>query len=99
VVIIHPGSGFLRIGKASDVNTITVPAVVARKMRQPIAASDPVKRIARSAKNDNSSKDIGEQEDKMDVEQEQQPDTVIITFLRIRDTPKPMHSLFFVPFS
>ncbi|KIK08875.1 hypothetical protein K443DRAFT_655462 [Laccaria amethystina LaAM-08-1] len=31
VLVIHPGSCYLRIGKASDVNPVTVPAVVARK--------------------------------------------------------------------
>lgn len=31
VLVIHPGSCYLRIGKASDVNPVTIPAVVARK--------------------------------------------------------------------
>lgn len=31
VLVIHPGSCYLRVGKASDVNPVTIPAVVARK--------------------------------------------------------------------
>ncbi|KAF9650794.1 actin-like ATPase domain-containing protein [Thelephora ganbajun] len=33
VIVIHPGSRFTRIGRACDVNPITVPNVVARKLR------------------------------------------------------------------
>ena len=33
VIVIHPGSRFTRIGKACDINPVTVPSVVARKMR------------------------------------------------------------------
>ncbi|KAJ6619839.1 hypothetical protein B0H10DRAFT_2163691 [Mycena sp. CBHHK59/15] len=35
IIVIHPGSRFLRIGKASDVFPIAVPNVVARKIRPP----------------------------------------------------------------
>ena len=33
MIVIHPGSRFTRIGRACDVNPITVPSVVARKLR------------------------------------------------------------------
>lgn len=33
MIVIHPGSKFTRIGRACDVNPVTVPSVVARKLR------------------------------------------------------------------
>ena len=33
MIVIHPGSRFTRIGRACDVNPVTVPSVVARKLR------------------------------------------------------------------
>ena len=33
MIVIHPGSRFTRIGRACDVNPVTVPSVVARKVR------------------------------------------------------------------
>lgn len=33
VIVIHPGSRYLRIGKASDVVPVSIPCVVARKCR------------------------------------------------------------------
>ncbi|KAH9990563.1 actin-related protein [Russula vinacea] len=49
VVVIHPGSRFLRVGRASDVTPVTVPNVIARKT---INAPTPtfVKRISRPRK-------------------------------------------------
>ena len=38
--MIHPGSRFLRIGRASDVTPLTIPNVIARKHTPPIP--DPV---------------------------------------------------------
>ena len=37
VLVIQPGSRFVRIGRASDVAPITVPHVLARKAREPPA--------------------------------------------------------------
>ena len=42
VIVIHPGSRFIRIGKASDVNPVTVPCVVARKYKTPFVAQERV---------------------------------------------------------
>jgi hypothetical protein len=42
VIVIHPGSRYMRIGRASDVNPITVPCVVARKSGIPLK---PTKRV------------------------------------------------------
>ncbi|KAF9561207.1 actin-related protein [Agrocybe pediades] len=39
VIVIHPGSRFIRIGRASDVNPVSVPCVVARKSKTPITAT------------------------------------------------------------
>lgn len=33
MIVIHPGSRFTRVGRACDVNPVTVPSVVARKLR------------------------------------------------------------------
>ena len=33
VIVIHPGSRFTRIGRACDINPVTVPTVIARKSR------------------------------------------------------------------
>ncbi|KAJ7170507.1 hypothetical protein C8R43DRAFT_981998 [Mycena crocata] len=41
IIVIHPGSRSLRIGKASDVFPIAVPNVVARKIRAPAGAPPP----------------------------------------------------------
>uniref|UniRef100_A0A0W0G785 Uncharacterized protein n=1 Tax=Moniliophthora roreri TaxID=221103 RepID=A0A0W0G785_MONRR len=50
VLVIHPGSRFLRIGRASDVNPVTVPNVVARKTAPPVAASTFVEGVSRPRK-------------------------------------------------
>lgn len=33
IIVIHPGSRYIRIGKASDVNPVSVPSVVARRAK------------------------------------------------------------------
>lgn len=50
MVVIHPGSRFLRIGRASDVNPITVPNVVARKTKPPVPTTAFVEGISRPRK-------------------------------------------------
>jgi actin-related protein 8 len=50
VIVLHPGSRFLRIGKASDVSPITVLNVVARKCNPPVPGSDQIERISRPRK-------------------------------------------------
>lgn len=49
MIVIHPGSNFTRIGRACDVNPVTVPSVVARKLRGDGTVPKPVyvKRIER----------------------------------------------------
>ncbi|KAF9482571.1 actin-related protein [Pholiota conissans] len=39
IIVIHPGSRYIRIGKASDVNPISVPSVVARRAKLPFSVS------------------------------------------------------------
>lgn len=41
IIVLHPGSRHIRIGKASDVFPVTVPNVVARKINPPSAAPAP----------------------------------------------------------
>ncbi|KAH9941980.1 actin-like ATPase domain-containing protein [Amylocystis lapponica] len=50
VLVIHPGSRFLRIGRASDVTPVTVPSVVARKHARPVASPPYVEGISRPRK-------------------------------------------------
>ena len=38
MIVVHPGSRSLRIGRASDVNPITVPNVIARRHNMPVPA-------------------------------------------------------------
>lgn len=47
VVVIHLGSRFLRIGRASDVTPLTIPNVVARKQTTPVASRKYVVGISR----------------------------------------------------
>jgi actin-related protein 8 len=49
VLVIHPGSRFLRIGRASDFKPVSIPNVVARKLRCSVNESDyptPLQRIS-----------------------------------------------------
>ncbi|KAF8745459.1 hypothetical protein AX14_008889 [Amanita brunnescens Koide BX004] len=56
VIVIHLGSRFLRVGKASDVNPTTVPCVVAWKNKGPIVSPTFVEGISRPKKGKTSSK-------------------------------------------
>ena len=47
VIVLHPGSRFFRLGKATDVTPVTVPCVVARKCRPPVPAVTRVEGIVR----------------------------------------------------
>ncbi|KAF9240697.1 hypothetical protein BU15DRAFT_87583 [Melanogaster broomeanus] len=50
VIVIHPGSRYLRIGKASDVTPLSVPNVIARKHKPPTPEPTYVENIARPRK-------------------------------------------------
>jgi actin-related protein 8 len=47
VIVLHPGSRFFRIGKATDVTPVAVPCVVARKCKPPVPAVTRVEGIVR----------------------------------------------------
>lgn len=49
-MVIHPGSRYLRIGKASDVTPIAVPNVIARKYKGTILEPEYIENIARPRK-------------------------------------------------
>ncbi|KAG9313025.1 hypothetical protein JVU11DRAFT_6464 [Chiua virens] len=53
VVVIHPGSRHLRIGKASDVTPITVPNVIARKCKGSLPEPAGIENITRPRKGSN----------------------------------------------
>lgn len=42
VLVIHPGSRFLRLGRASDHTSVTIPHVIARKFKTQIPSRSPV---------------------------------------------------------
>lgn len=46
VIVIHPGSRYLRIGRASDVNPVTVPCVVARRAKGPFTVPERVRLVS-----------------------------------------------------
>ncbi|KAG1788244.1 uncharacterized protein HD556DRAFT_1434112 [Suillus plorans] len=50
VIVIHPGSRFLRIGKASDVTPASIPNVIARKHKPPVPVPIHVEGISRPRK-------------------------------------------------
>ncbi|KAF9006074.1 actin-related protein [Cyathus striatus] len=50
VIIIHPGSRYTRIGRASDVTPTSVPSVVARKSRAQVSSTPRVEAILRPRK-------------------------------------------------
>lgn len=50
MIVLHPGSRFLRIGRASDVSPVTVLNVIARKCKPPIPSFPRVDRILRPRK-------------------------------------------------
>ncbi|OAX43971.1 actin-related protein [Rhizopogon vinicolor AM-OR11-026] len=50
VIVIHPGSRFLRIGRASDVNPASIPNVIARKHKPPTPLPTYVEGISRPRK-------------------------------------------------
>ncbi|KDQ61367.1 hypothetical protein JAAARDRAFT_203897 [Jaapia argillacea MUCL 33604] len=50
VIVIHPGSRYLRIGKASDVTPVTIPNVIARKHQAPVPIVPFVEGITRPRK-------------------------------------------------
>ncbi|KAG2355694.1 hypothetical protein BDR07DRAFT_1425340 [Suillus spraguei] len=50
VIVIHPGSRFLRIGKASDVTPVSIPNVIARKHKPPVPVPTYVEGISRPRK-------------------------------------------------
>ncbi|EMD39130.1 hypothetical protein CERSUDRAFT_112814 [Gelatoporia subvermispora B] len=50
VLVIHPGSRCLRIGRASDVTPLTIPSVIARKHAPPVPPPRYVEGIARPRK-------------------------------------------------
>ncbi|PFH51828.1 hypothetical protein AMATHDRAFT_74707 [Amanita thiersii Skay4041] len=54
VIVIHLGSRFLRVGKASDVNPITVPCVVAWKHKEAVSSPVFVEGISRPKKGRNT---------------------------------------------
>ncbi|PPQ78392.1 hypothetical protein CVT25_011615 [Psilocybe cyanescens] len=50
VIIIHPGSRYIRIGRGSDVNPISVPCVVARKSKTPFTVAPRIQLVSRPRK-------------------------------------------------
>lgn len=60
VIVIHPGSRFIRIGKASDVNPVSVPCVVARKHKTPFVATERVSLVSRPRPGASADKNLNE---------------------------------------
>lgn len=50
MVVIHPGSRWLRIGRASDVTPVSIPNVIARKAKAPVPARIYLEGVSRPRK-------------------------------------------------
>lgn len=50
MLVIHPGSRFLRVGKASDVTPVSIPNVIARKHKGSVTQLSYVEGISRPQK-------------------------------------------------
>jgi len=50
VIVIHPGSRFLRIGRACDMTPASIPNVIARKTKPPVPESVFVEGVLRPRK-------------------------------------------------
>lgn len=46
VIVIHPGSNYLRIGLATDALPVTIPHCIARRLRQPLKRRNPDGRLS-----------------------------------------------------
>jgi hypothetical protein len=46
IIVIHPGSRYIRIGKASDVNPVSVPSVVARRAKVPFTVPERIRLVS-----------------------------------------------------
>ncbi|KAG5636677.1 hypothetical protein H0H81_007207 [Sphagnurus paluster] len=62
VIVIHPGSRSLIIGRASDVTPIIIPNVVARKCKPPVPAPTRVEGISRPRGSTNSEDELSEKD-------------------------------------
>lgn len=59
VIVIHPGSRYLRIGRASDVVPVTIPHVIARKCHtKPVTPRKPLQCIMRPQANHESENEV-----------------------------------------
>ncbi|PPQ63810.1 hypothetical protein CVT24_009805 [Panaeolus cyanescens] len=58
VIVIHPGSRYMRIGRASDVTPTSVPCVVARRCNTPITAEERVPLVSRPRRKDEESSSV-----------------------------------------
>ncbi|KAG0335020.1 actin-like protein arp8 [Podila horticola] len=65
IIVIHPGSRFLRIGRASDAYPVVTPHVIARRMRTGVNGQQ------------KSGSKAGEEDSAMDVDQEHEEEDVV----------------------
>lgn len=71
MIVVHPGSRFLRIGRASDVFPMAIPNVIARKSKVPVPPR--MHRsyiISKSPTNEKAVIDLTDNGETMDVEEE-----------------------------
>ncbi|KDQ13053.1 hypothetical protein BOTBODRAFT_160982 [Botryobasidium botryosum FD-172 SS1] len=79
IIIIHPGSRYLRIGRATDAYPVTVAHVIARKSKPPIVPPAFFPRIVRGAASTDGAqqKNVDAQADAMDTDDA--PPNVVVT--------------------
>lgn len=66
IIVIHPGSRFLRIGRASDAYPVVTPHVIARRMRTDVNGQQ------------KSGSKASEEDSAMDVDQEHEEEDVML---------------------
>lgn len=71
MIVIHPGTRFLRIGRASDVFPLEVPHVIARKSKIPVSSSFYVSSIVGKSNGKEKRREAGlsRESNAMDVDQ------------------------------
>lgn len=77
IIIIHPGSRFLRIGRASDAYPVTIPHVIARKFNTPPNPPTVFARIRRVATSSIAGKKGQNDTNAMDTDEP--PPNVVVT--------------------
>lgn len=65
IIVIHPGSRFLRIGRASDAYPVVTPHVIARRMRTSVNSQQKGSKVG--GPDETSAMDVDQEQEEEDV--------------------------------